>query len=610
MQDARNIEALRFNVMHLLIRESNYQAATTKMQELAESISTHEQQNAMLYFKVAHATARVAGRHPDILGLCLRMAQQARQLAPEKSEYAAEVGEQFLMLEDVAQASDCFREATRLDESNMEAHYGIIKCQILESKLDDAEQQLEFLNEIQMSVGGSAGLSHLSSLLAWEKHRDMAKSVSLLGETITLHGESVEEVEMGYDYFAALNPDLLIQITKQLMQHCPTEPIPAGEEKDKTLVTGIRVLEMILKDVPGLIEAQLLLAKTKYILNDLEGAQRQIQACLDLNPNYSEANVILAQIYLSEDQYTDSLNALDQALAYNFEIRETPLYSVVKAKVQESLGELQQAADVLTAALEKPGMHSRGGSGTHERASVFVQLAQVHLKLKNLPEALKVISEAKGLFTGTPEEMRVMITDCDIAIARGDFRGAVARLKMIPKESPHFVKARTSLADVYLNHRNDKKRYLECYEELAAQSPSAKTSIALGEACLKVNEPEKAIECFVQALTHDKADTGLRSKIGKALVFTHDYDKAKTYYKEALQVMHGSTPRKGRLSRSKTVPYFCRRTRRTPAWRWSWPTCACGSGSGGRASTRRRPRCWSRPGPSSGSRTPSRSQTM
>eukprot|EP01052_Picozoa_sp_SAG31_P062346 SAG31_NODE_21332_length_552_cov_0.801325_1_plen_148_part_10 len=141
-QDARNIEALRFTVMHLLVRESQYQQATVKMQELAESISTHEQQNAALYFHVAHSTSRVAGRHPEILGLCLRMAQQARQLRPESSEYASEVGEEFLMLEDVSSAADCFREATRLDESNMEAHYGIIKCQILENKLDDAEQQV------------------------------------------------------------------------------------------------------------------------------------------------------------------------------------------------------------------------------------------------------------------------------------------------------------------------------------------------------------------------------------------------------------------------------------------------------------------------------------
>ena len=30
---------------------------------------------------------------------------------------------------------------------------GIIHCQILEGALDDAEQQLDFLNEIQQSIG-------------------------------------------------------------------------------------------------------------------------------------------------------------------------------------------------------------------------------------------------------------------------------------------------------------------------------------------------------------------------------------------------------------------------------------------------------------------------
>lgn len=32
---------------------------------------------------------------------------------------------------------------------------GIIRCQLIQGQLEDAEQQLEFLNEIQQSIGKS-----------------------------------------------------------------------------------------------------------------------------------------------------------------------------------------------------------------------------------------------------------------------------------------------------------------------------------------------------------------------------------------------------------------------------------------------------------------------
>ena len=533
--DERNVEALRFVVFYLLARESQYAAAQRKLQELVDLISRSEPKNAGLFHAIARLVSRLSGRDPGVMTLCLRMAKYARELEQGKSEYAAEVGEQLLMMDQVGEAGKNFRDATRLDESNMEAHYGIIKCQILEGNLEDAEQQLEFLNEISMSVGSNPALTHLSAMIKWSKDGDKRQSVALLQQTVELHMETVEELEVGYEFFTTLDPDLLVQIAKGFLQHCPTEPIPAGEDQDPTLDKAIGVLEIVLTHVPGMIEAQLLLAKTKYITNDLEGAQRQIQQCLQLNPSYSEANVILAQVFLAQDQYQDALGALDQALAHNFEISDTPLYAIIKAKVLESAGEVQDACDTLQAALELPGI--RGGSksvGMHERASVFVQLSQVLLKLNKADDAQKVITEAKGMFMGTPEEMAVMIVDCDVAIARGDFRAAVGRLKAVPTESPHFVKARTTLADVYLTQRNDKAKYIQCYEDLAEQAPGARTSIALGEACLRVNEPQKAIQNFEQALEHNKNDTGLRSKIGKALVATHDYERAKEYYAAAL----------------------------------------------------------------------------
>ncbi len=66
-------------------------------------------------------------------------------------------------------ALQSYKQALKLNESNVPALYGItlmkigsilfiriigiIKCQILEDNFDEAEQQLEFLNEIQAATG-------------------------------------------------------------------------------------------------------------------------------------------------------------------------------------------------------------------------------------------------------------------------------------------------------------------------------------------------------------------------------------------------------------------------------------------------------------------------
>ena len=47
------------------------------------------------------------------------------------------------------EAIQAYKEALRLNESNEHALYGLIYCQIKHGSLEDAKQQMEFLNVIQ-----------------------------------------------------------------------------------------------------------------------------------------------------------------------------------------------------------------------------------------------------------------------------------------------------------------------------------------------------------------------------------------------------------------------------------------------------------------------------
>lgn len=60
-------------------------------------------------------------------------------------------------------------------------------------------------------------------------------------------------------------------------------------------------------------------------------------------------------------------------------------------------------------------------------------------------------------FTGTQEEVNVLIANSEIATQTGDIKKAISILKGVNSDSPYFVQARTMLADVYLTHLKDRR---------------------------------------------------------------------------------------------------------------------------------------------------------
>lgn len=78
-----------------------------------------------------------------------------------------------------------------LDSSSVQALNGIIQCQLIGDQLEDAESQLEFLKEIQASIGKTAELSYLRALLASKKNEGTDEIVALLDEAVDVHLETV-----------------------------------------------------------------------------------------------------------------------------------------------------------------------------------------------------------------------------------------------------------------------------------------------------------------------------------------------------------------------------------------------------------------------------------
>ncbi len=84
------------------------------------------------------------------------------------------------MLGDFQGAYAAYQQATALDDTNMTPLYGMILCRVKQEMLEDAEQQLEFLNEIGDSMGKTAEHVYLEAVIEYRKKGNRDQAIKLL----------------------------------------------------------------------------------------------------------------------------------------------------------------------------------------------------------------------------------------------------------------------------------------------------------------------------------------------------------------------------------------------------------------------------------------------
>ncbi|XP_075367447.1 tetratricopeptide repeat protein 21B isoform X5 [Mycteria americana] len=535
-KDALNLEAIRMEALHYLCREGNISEASARLGDLIKALDRLEPHNSQLFCKMALAFSRTCGRNQLILQHTQTLVERASDLASDNAEFATELGYQMILQGKVKEALKWYKTAMTLDETSVSALTGIIRCQLIQGQLEDAEQQLEFLNEIQQSIGKSGELSFLHAVLAMKKHKRQEEVIALLNDVLDTHFSSLHGFPLGVEYFEKLNPDFLLEIIREYLNFCPAQPASPGQSLSPLLKHCASVLETVVKTVPGLQQAVFLMAKVKYLSGDIEAAHSNLHYCLERNPSYADAHLLMAQVYLAQNNTKLCSQSLELCLSYNFEVREHPVYHLIKAQTQKKMGELSEAIKTLQMAKNLPGMRKPTASSktkgkrmaidASDRVSIFLELVEAH-RLNGEPhEAAIILQDAINEFSGTPEELRVVIANADLAIAQGDVEQALTMLRNITPEQPYFVQAKEKMADIYLQYRKDKKLYAGCYRDLVEKLPSAHTFLLLGDAYMNIQEPDEAIEVYEQALKKNPKDPALASKIGKALIKTHNYSKA------------------------------------------------------------------------------------
>ncbi|BFZ22635.1 hypothetical protein BsWGS_25674 [Bradybaena similaris] len=545
--DMNCVEAMKYQILHLICREGHYTEAASKLADLITVLDRLESHSGQLYLQMAQVFSRLCGRNSLVLQQTQVLIEGAVSLDHNNAEFVNEMGFQLLLQGKVKEAMKCYRNAMQLDETSVAALTGIIGCQLLLDHVDEAAQQLEFLNELQQTIGRSAELAYLSAILAKKKGQGPEKTMELLNESIELHFASLKGLPLGVDYYCKLNPDFLLQVIKDYLHFAPQVPVTSGQPVSPVLKRCNQVLDPLTRATPGLMEGLFLIAKVKFLSGDISTAQTTLQHCLDQDSTFSNAHILMAQIHLSQNNFKLAQQSLEVGLSYNFQVRDHPLYHLILARILKKQGQMAEAVKTLQMAMALPGVTKSGARSdsskasktdqisTSDRVSVYLELAEAHRLQNQQHEAAKVMQDAINEFQGTPEEVRVLIANADLSLDRGDVEMALGMLRNITPDQAYFVEAREKMADIYLNHRKDKRLYASCYRELVEKHPSPHTSLLLGDAYMSIQEPEKAIEVYEAALKRNPKDAALATKIGQALVKTHNYGKAINYYEASLK---------------------------------------------------------------------------
>nr|VZI27184.1 unnamed protein product [Spirometra erinaceieuropaei] len=576
--DGKCVDASKYKVFHALCRGGNYMQVLCSLDKHYNLLCAVESNNRFQFEQTADLIYKLSGRNTRLLKKAYQFAERALEISPNSFSSMFTMAKISFAQGSHKEAMRYLKKAMKLNESSVETMCSIVNCQLVQHCLKDAKLQLELLEELEPTIGSSPMVLYLQAILLLEEGRPIPDVLAKLDQAVDLHFKNLKKATPSIEYYCEMDPDFLLQLVDAYFNLSvqPT-PIPAGIEKSLRTVDVLKMSTMwpntqhilsrcqkILGDLtdalPGLQWANYLFAYLHLTRGDYNQALSFSQAALEIDPTCSTAHVLQAQIYLAQSNLRRAEQTLEIGLSNNFELRNHPLNSLVQAKIHMQDLVPEKAIELLNQALtnpEAPGFRSMSaaspGSGrirdardviqgnsrrkqayTEFWTTIYLEIVTAYRSQGKFREAAKTLSEAQQVFSGTAEADRLAIAAADVAVADADLDTALTVLRPIPSDTPYYLIAKQRMADIYLNQRKEKRLYIACYREMVETMGNSLSQLLLGDAYMRIQDPQKAIEVYEAVLRKNPDDLTLASKMGEALVMTHEYERAIAYYESAV----------------------------------------------------------------------------
>lgn len=386
-----------------------------------------------------------------------------------------------------------YKSATKINDSSVSALLGLTLCELSQSgKTEQIKHQVEFLLELQETP--SPTLLLMQSKLA----ENAQTALSFLNAAAQKQLNLTKNQPYGASYLKTLDPDFLVELIKEYLQHIShaanfISHTKSTRKVDQNLLNALAVLKEVAKSCPGLQDAAYLLAKLQYMNGDVNQSTANLERILNgAEVICNEAYLLLAQIQVHSGLHARAAQSLEMGLSHDFNVRENPLYHFILGLIEKEKGNLSDAVKSFDTALKlvsvkaKINDKERGEIALTDKASLFVQLIMTLMEANRVEQAAKLLQDAVEEFQGTEEEGQFAVLNADLLIAKGDVKAAVDVLSLIMPDNRWYHEAKVKLANIFLNDDIDNKMYIQCYREIADSNPSPDSYLLLGDAYLEI----------------------------------------------------------------------------------------------------------------------------
>jgi len=266
--------------------------------------------------------------------------------------------------------------------------------------------------------------------------------------------------------------------------------------------------------------------------DNIERAEKSFQAAIELDKNYADAYVGLAQVQLKSFVLSKDIRLLDEmtSTVRKLSLLDSlhPLLSYLKGEINFHQGKYAESITLFLATLQQQPMFSRAYTG----------LSESYLQLNRLDEAEKTLLKAYKLMPNN----NVVLTELGaFHYINGQYNRAIGFFDLLAKQAPNNFIAYLNISACYYLQGNMNQSILAAQKSLNIQDNHVAYS-NIGTSYFGLKKYKESVEAFEKMISLNDSDYINWGNLADAYYFSQNekyvyaYNQAIKLAKQALEV--------------------------------------------------------------------------